>query len=232
VLNRQDAPGPLQGEFLIVLQRSIASLNTLLEDLLMLSRVEAGQEQRKIDMFDAASLLGELCSATKTFADERGLFLEIHGPVSLPVQGDIVKIRRIAQNLLLNALKYTERGGVRVTWGEHETEGLARWTICVQDTGPGLGGDSVAPLAQALERSTEESRAVDKEVSAMEEPAGAAALPSLSTRKPDGQSGGEGIGLSIVKRLCELLDASVEVETEPGKGSTFRIVFPRRYDAP
>jgi signal transduction histidine kinase len=56
-------------------------------------------------------------------------------------------------------------------------------------------------------------------------------LVSQSMRKP-GYESGEGIGLSIVKRLCELLEASVEVESEPGKGSTFRVIFPRIYDVP
>ena len=50
-------------------------------------------------------------------------------------------------------------------------------------------------------------------------------------RRPVHQERGEGIGLSIVKRLCELLDASVELESKPGEGTTFRVVLPRRYDA-
>jgi signal transduction histidine kinase len=54
-------------------------------------------------------------------------------------------------------------------------------------------------------------------------------LPSQSTHRPDTQATGQGIGLSIVKRLCDLLDASLDLVTEPGRGSTFRVMFPRRY---
>jgi signal transduction histidine kinase len=232
MLNRETSLESVRSQDMIVLQKSIASLHTLLDDLLTLSRAEAGQEQRKIESFDAAMLLRELCTTTKALADERALFLEAHGPATLPVQGDPGKIHRIAQNLILNALKYTEQGGVRVTWAEHGTEGLARWTLCVQDTGSGFQTGSVTPLAQALKESTEEAQALDTagdtEESAVRAEPG---LVSQSARKPDYESG-EGIGLSIVKRLCELLDASVEVETEPGKGSTFRIIFPRLYDVP
>ena len=56
-------------------------------------------------------------------------------------------------------------------------------------------------------------------------------VPAQSTILPPHQMPGEGVGLSIVKRLCELLDASLELETSPGEGSTFRVVLPRRYDA-
>jgi signal transduction histidine kinase len=218
---------------MIVLQKSIASLHTLLDDLLTLSRVEAGQEQRKIESFDAAVLLSELCASTKPLADELGLFLEARGPGALPVQGDPVKVRRIAQNLLLNALKYTEQGGVRVAWLEHGTDGLARWTLSVQDTGSGFQSASAAPLAQALIKSTEEAHAMADGAEPMENSA-LRAMPGIvspASRKSDFE-GGEGIGLSIVKRLCELLDARVEVQAEPGKGSAFRIIFPRLYDAP
>jgi signal transduction histidine kinase len=233
ILNRESALQSVRNEDVVMLQKSIASLYTLLDDLLTLSRVEAGQEQRKVESFDAASLLMELCTATKALASERGLFLETHGPATLFVQGDAVKVRRIAQNLILNALKYTENGGVRVTWAEHENEGLARWTLCIQDTGSGFQTGSVTPLARALKEATEEERAVEiaagdtGEMAARNEPG----LVSQSMRKP-GYESGEGIGLSIVKRLCELLEASVEVESEPGKGSTFRVIFPRIYDVP
>jgi signal transduction histidine kinase len=55
-------------------------------------------------------------------------------------------------------------------------------------------------------------------------------VPAQSYTLPESQQPGEGVGLSIVKRLCELLDASLELETSPGKGSTFRVVLPRHYN--
>ena len=231
ILNRESSLESAQNEDMGMLQRHIGSLHMLLDDLLTLSRMEAGQEERKLESFDAASLLTELCTANKTLAAERGLFLETDGPAPLSVQGDPVKVRRIAQNLILNALKYTAHGGVRVTWAEHENEGLARWTLCIQDTGSGLQTAAVAPLAQALKETTEEARAVEIEAGNTDEMAARTepGLASQSARKP-GYESGEGIGLSIVKRLCELLEACVEVESKPGNGSTFRIIFPRIYE--
>jgi signal transduction histidine kinase len=216
-----------------MLQQSVASLHKLLDDLLTLSRVEAGHEQRKVERFDAAALLSELCRATKPLAAERGLVLDTRGPEVLPVQGDPVKVRRIAQNLLLNAVHYTDKGGVRVTWGEHENQGLARWTLCIQDTGSGLETGSAGPLTQVLKEATDEARELEAEAGDSL-PAAARAEPELSSKSAHtpAPEAGEGIGLTIVKRLCELLEANVEVESEPGKGTTFRIIFPRTYDVP
>jgi signal transduction histidine kinase len=232
-LHRGNAAESARSESISVLQKSIASLHTLLDDLLTLSRVEAGQEQRNIESFDAAMLLRELCTSTKPLADERGLSLEADGPGALPVQGDPAKTHRIAQNLLLNALKYTEHGAIRVRWAEHEAEGFARWTLCIQDTGSGLQSGSAEPLMRALRESTQDTPASQSESKDAEKPAVSAepGRAAESAHKPVYENG-EGIGLSIVRRLCELLDAGIEVETELGKGSTFRVIFPRFYDLP
>jgi signal transduction histidine kinase len=233
LVHRENPVESRRSENISVLQRSITSLHTLLDDLLTLSRVEAGQDQRKIESFDAAMLLRELCTSTKPLAAERGLSLEANGPAALPVQGDPAKTHRIAQNLLLNALKYTERGGVRVAWAEHEAEGFARWTMCIQDTGSGFQSGSAEPLTRALRESTEDTPASESAAKGTEKPTAREepGLVSESARRPAYEIG-EGIGLSIVRRLCELLDAGIEVEAEPGKGSTFRIIFPRYYDLP
>jgi len=231
ILNRESSREPVRSEDIAMLQKSIGSLYTLLDDLLTLSRVEAGQEQLKIESFDAAALLTELCTTTSPLAAEGGLFLETDGPATFAVQGDAVKVRRIAQNLILNALKYTDDGGVSVTWAEHESEGLERWTLCIQDTGSGFQTASVTPLTRALEEATAVAESSELEAGDTDQtPAGnESGLASRSINKPGSESG-EGIGLSIVKRLCELLEASEEVESEPGKGSTFRVIFPRIYD--
>jgi signal transduction histidine kinase len=235
VLNQKEAPEQLRTESLNILQMGVASLHALLDDLILLSRLEAGGERRRIETLDAAVMLDELCTAMKSLADDRGLFLQVKGPASLIVQGDAVKIRRIAQNLLLNALKYTEQGGVRVIWEELDVGGLERWTLEVQDTGPGFQNGQATPLVPALKESTEEAHAVETTHEAerpFTQPDGLEALSSVSAHKPADHPPGEGIGLSIVKRLCGLLDATMEFESERGNGSTFRIIFPRRYDAP
>ena len=205
----------------------------MLNDLLSLARLEAGHEQRTLTRFDAAVLLRDFCAASQAAAAARGLFLKMEGPDTLPVEGDKAKVVRILQNLLLNALKYTRRGGVRVTWGDDRGRDTDRWTFSVQDTGPGIDENAAAPFAQELhdatyladqttETSTDRRRGI----------APATTLLSASEALPQEQQAGEGVGLTIVKRLCELLDAGLELATEAGRGSTFRVILPRRYAAP
>jgi signal transduction histidine kinase len=234
VLNDDRVPESERGEFRMMLQQGVSSLQALLEDLIMLSRLEAGHDRRNIARFDAGAMLEELCAAMKPMATERNLSFELEGPSLFMVQGDAVKTQRIAQNLLLNAIKYTEQGRVKVGWGEVAPDAYERWMLYVQDTGPGFEGGSVTPLAEAIKKSTEEVQVVEQEAQKAGQDstfvAPAPVLSSESMHRPDHQAPGEGIGLSIVKKLCELLDASLEFETERGKGSTFRVILPRRYD--
>ena len=232
-LSAEENDEALKAEFLNLLQKSVAALHDLLNNLLVLSRLEAGQEERDIQAVDAAMLLKELAASFQPMAAERGLWLRAEGPASLPAQGDAINIQRIAQNLLLNALKYTREGGVTMTWEELETDGLRRWALRVRDTGPGFQPGAAAPLAQAIEESTAEAKAVDGANGGGAAPVHEAPSTPPKSAKPRAPlPSGEGIGLAIVKRLCELLDASLELETEFGRGSAFRIVFPRSYDAP
>jgi signal transduction histidine kinase len=213
-----------------MLKRSVASLHALLNDLTSQARLDAGREQRAVQPFDAAQALDELCASSQAIAGEHGLYLKSEGPASLLVEGDRVKTCRIAQNLLLNALQYTKQGGIRVTWEDAGTD-TGRWMLCVQDTGPGLGTSATAPLSVALDAATRdmqqiENRATERGLGA-DNPDKAPTLESHSS--PVSGRPGEGIGLAIVKRLCELLDATLELQTEPGKGTTFRVTFPRSY---
>jgi signal transduction histidine kinase len=206
--------------FVGLVRRSADSLDTLLNDLIELARLEAGREQRNVTRFSVNSELGTLCESLQPLADSRQLFLKFTAPGLLDVDGDAVKVRRIAQNLILNALKYTEKGGVLVTC-EEVTPGdpremnpremnpremnpgqVPRWVLRVQDTGAGLDAAALAGKPPALS--------------------------SLAERRPPDHPS-EGVGLSIVKRLCDLLDATLELQTGQGVGTTFRITFPRNY---
>jgi signal transduction histidine kinase len=228
ILLREAETDPSRSSISQILQRSVTSLRGLLSDLMDLARLEAGQEYRRFRRFDAADMLREFCDNIRPLAAERNLFLKAEGPSSLPVVGDSVKILRIAQNLVLNALKVTERGGVCVQWEERLVPGAQQWVLCVQDTGPGFRPQSPsAPLESALREATEEAHELD--ASAGTPAAPAATLDSQSDPRSFNIPAGEGIGLSIVKRLCELLDASLELETAPGAGTTFRVVLPRVY---
>jgi signal transduction histidine kinase len=221
-------------QFVALLQRSVSSLHAMLGDVMNLAKLQAGHETREVREYDAAAMLTELCETFRPMAKERGLFLEVAGPPSLRVEGDEVKTRRIAQNLLLNALRYTETGGMTVSWGDSREGDAERWMLCVRDSGPGFHAGPGAPLAGAMEAATEEAKLVqERDVgshSASSAIGGEEAAPAPDAREVH-QVRGEGIGLSIVKRLCELLDAAIELDTTPNVGTTFRVVFPRRYAA-
>lgn len=227
----ESLPEPLRVEVADMLDKSVTSLHEMLDDLLSLARLEAGHEQRDLTTFDAAAVLRDFCTASQTAAMEHGLFLKMDGPPTLIVEGDKSKIIRILQNLLLNAIKYTPRGGVSVTWGADEGRDTDRWTFSVQDTGPGIDENNAAPLAQELHDATVASDdATQSSPDRRRDIAPATTLASASEPVANGQPPGEGVGLSIVKRLCELLDAGLELATKPGQGSTFRVILPRRYD--
>jgi len=234
LLNEGSAlPEPFRVEVADMLSKSVTSLHEMLNDLLSLARLEAGQEMREITTFDAAVLLRDFCTASQAAATDRGLFLKMDGPDTLPVEGDKPKVLRILQNLLLNAVKYTQRGGVSVTWGEDRGRDTDRWTFSVQDTGPGIDEAHAAPMAQEIHNATEVSDdARDESTDRRRDIPAATTLPSESEAALKEEQPGEGVGLSIVKRLCELLDAGLELATKPGQGSTFRVILPRSYDPP
>ena len=126
-LSSSAAPASIREKFLLLLQRSTSSLHMMLDDVMDLARLQAGQELLDVKQFDAARLLRELCEELHTQAHERGLYLESGGPDSLIVEGDAVKTRRVAQNLLINALKYTREGGVTVNLGDSKENDPDRW---------------------------------------------------------------------------------------------------------
>ena len=191
-----------------LLESGVRNLTDMMSDLLDMARLEAGIETREARAFDASELLQGMCASWSGLAEEKGLRFESNGPQTLRVEGDPIKVRRIAQNLALNAIKYTAHGQVRVSWGETEADA---WFLEIADTGEGLEKSGAVPLAQKLE-----SAAPD-------------APPStFSPQSPAHSSKGEGIGLAIVRRLCELLDASIEMNSTD-QGSTFRLCFPIAY---
>jgi signal transduction histidine kinase len=199
-------------DFVRILMRNVTTLHHLLDDVTSLARLEAGREHRRVEPIDVSPIFQQLCEGIRPLAQHHRLYLRCEGPPGFAADGDAVKIRRIAQNLILNAVKYTREGGITVIWGDCGPDDGKRWELRVVDTGPGIHSGSAEPLAQAL------GNVAEKPVP--EEP------PS---KKSIREEAGEGIGLSIVKRLCELLDATIELKSVKDVGTTFRILFPRKY---
>jgi signal transduction histidine kinase len=200
-------------DFVRILMRNVTSLHHLLEDVTSLARLQAGQEQRRIEPLDVSPLMQQLCEGIRPLAQQHHLFLRCDGPPGFATEGDAIKIRRIAQNLVLNAVKFTREGGITVSWGDSEPNDPKRWTLTIQDTGPGFHSSAGKPLSSALEVEATSSRT-------------ATARPAVVGGQDES---GEGIGLSIVKRLCDMLDGAIEISSVEGVGTTFRIRFPRKY---
>jgi len=223
-----------RAQFMDMLNRNLGNVQTMLTSLMDLSRLEAGQEKLTINSFDASQLLREMVASAQPMAAERSIVLQADGPDTLPVETDPVKLQRIVQNLLLNALKYTtstpERPAlVSVSWS---VEGDYRWAFSIQDSGPGLPNTVVGVLGDQLRPSVEPTAVLGADqsepvavlpidVPQVPTPAELEALPINPTK-------GEGVGLQIVKRLCELLDANLDIETKEGRGTLFRIRMPIR----
>jgi signal transduction histidine kinase len=232
-LTSAKAKGDAQQMFLASLDRNVRALHRLLEDVTSLARLQGGQELRTLEEMDASRLLRELAEDMQSMAVERKLLLAFDGPDMLMVQGDAIKIRRIVQNLVLNAIKYTHQGGVSVSWGDGITPDTDRWFVQVKDTGPGFHAGPGSSLAGALEAATDQAKDAVAEdtlgdVPHVKGPQPARPAPRIDARAVVQQEG-EGIGLSIVKRLCELLDASIEMDSRIGEGTTFRVLLPRQY---
>ena len=230
LLKLDDLSNEDRDRFLDILNRNLTNIQSMLTGLMDLSRLEAGQEPLQAEEFDAAQLLTELVANAQPIAAERGLILRADGPPSLPVITDRVKIYRIAQNLVVNALKYTpsrpdHRGMVSVSWSN---ENDWRWGFSVQDSGPGLPDGLLEVFHKQLKPTVEPTSVLSTDAAqpVASKPNEEHKIPSgPSLDRPDAstQEKGEGVGLQIVKRLCEMVGANLEIESIAGRGTLFRI---------
>ena len=181
------------------LQKSLGSMEaqavrmeSLITDLLWLSRIESVEGERKDDQLDLVDLLVHLCDELKTAWPDREI--ELVTSSSLGVLGNAAELRSAISNLIVNALKYSE-APISVTWSDT----LVGPELLVEDRGRGID-------AKHIPRLTERFYRVDKSRSQA--------------------TGGTGLGLAIVKHVAVSHDAKLFIDSELGRGSTFRLVFP------
>jgi PAS domain S-box-containing protein len=196
---------PEQREFVAMIQTGGRALERLIADILDLSRIEAGNVEIDKNPFALHQCVTETCALFAAKARESGLLLEskIEPGVPAIVTGDATRISQILNNLVGNALKFTDRGritvGVNCARGEPITAGSKRRELrvffTVADTGIGLPADKIADLFKPFSQ-------ID-----------------TSTHR---RRGGTGLGLVISKRLCELMGGTISVESRLGDGTTFR----------
>ncbi|MBD2755158.1 sensor histidine kinase [Spirosoma validum] len=210
-------------KYVDMLNRNLTSIGDMLLQLTDYARIEAGQDKLDITAFDAATLVRECVDLSQPLVEHRNLILQGDGPDSLPVHSDAVKVQRILQNLLYNALKYTKSGWVNVSWAQ---ENETRWILSVQDSGPGYNPNSptglLAEQLKPLSELTSAHQSDGPDEYPLQEPP---TTEALKTPAASHQKESEGLGLFIVKKLCELLQASMDIESALGKGTLVRIRF-------
>ncbi|RYF69950.1 MAG: HAMP domain-containing histidine kinase, partial [Cytophagaceae bacterium] len=200
-----------QATLIEMLSRNLLSIRDMLFQLTDFARIEAGHEHVAAKEFDVSILLHETVSNAQIAAKVRNLEMKAEGP-SLVIKSDRLKIQRILQNLLFNALKYTKSGSIYVSWAK---ENDTRWIMSVQDSGPGLSKGPAALLASQLRPLAQ--------LTSAHQPEGPPAYPSQQAPDTLSEKPSENLGLFIVKKFCELLKASMDIETAPGQGTLIRI---------
>jgi PAS domain S-box-containing protein len=176
-------------------------LLVLINDILDLSKIEAGRLEFQLQEFNLEQLIRATAEELRSLAEQKGLALNIHIHLQeSQVFNDTTRLRQILVNLLSNAIKFTEKGHVCVEVCE---AGNDRIRLIVQDTGIGI--------AQAdLEHIFEEFRQIDQTLSK--------------------KYSGTGLGLAITDWLVQMMQGSISVESQLGQGSTFSIEIPRRLE--
>ena len=196
----QDLAGPLNDEQrkqLGMVQTSSRHLLALINDVLDLSKIEAGQLSLSFSTFDLRSSIEKTVQLVKPLAEKNGLDIQVQigGEVGA-VTSDQRRLEQIMLNLLNNAVKFTEKGEIRVTCRADGPD----YELAVSDTGIGIDAGGFATLFQPFHQ-----------------------IDTGLSRKREGT----GLGLSICRKLIRLMGGSIDVKSRIGRGSTFTVRFPK-----
>ena len=189
-------------EHVETIRRNGTHLLQIINDILDLSKIEAGKMNVELLPCSPSKVLAEVASLMRLRAKQKGLDFEVtfSGAVPASVHSDAVRLRQIVVNLVGNAIKFTERGSVRVFVRCSGAEGpFAMLVVQVVDTGIGLSPEQISSLFQPFSQAD-----------------------SSTSRR----FGGSGLGLTICKRLAGLLGGEMTVQSAIGRGSVFTLAVP------
>ena len=171
-------------------------LLTLINDILDLSKIEAGKMELYLEEFDVAGMVGDVAATVQTLVAKKNNRLVVHCPPEAgEMRADLTKVRQSLFNLLSNAAKFTENGEITLDVRRDGGDLL----FAVRDSGIGMTADQMAGLFEAFSQAD-----------------------ASTTRK----YGGTGLGLAITRRFCRMMGGDALVESEPGKGSVFTLRLP------
>ncbi len=204
----EDTPlNPEQQKFLSVARGSSEGLIQIINDILDFSKIESGKLDISAVPFDIRNSIDEVAKLFKPTVDEKNIHLNIHLADNIPgaLVADPQRIRQVLFNLIGNAIKFTDDGGVdvRVDYKNHNNEG--EFLVSVQDTGIGIPQDKHDKLFENFEQ-----------------------CDASYSRK----YGGTGLGLAISKRLVSIMGGAIGFTSAPEKGSTFWFSLPAIYQEP
>jgi PAS domain S-box-containing protein len=191
----------IQINYLENLRYSAYSLLDIINDILDLSKIEADRLELENTQFNLSDLIEKTAMMMAHRCSEKGIALitEIAPDIPKTVIGDPVRIRQIILNLLSNAVKFTEKGEIEISAKYKVQSSKCDLTIMVEDTGIGIPADKLATIFESFTQAE-----------------------GSTTRK----YGGTGLGLTISKRLAEMMNGSITVESTFGKGSCFYVNLP------
>ena len=190
-----------QIEYASVIQSSGKGLLTLIDEILDLSKIEAGKMELEYGEVKISAISDELQSMFAPLAKDKGIEFSVTSSTGVPatIESDRLRLEQILRNLISNALKFTKKGFVRLEIDR--PEGLISFSV--RDTGIGIPSDKQQTIFEAFQQA------------------------DGSTRR---QFGGTGLGLSISRELAQLLGGEIRLSSEEGKGSEFTLLIPERKD--
>jgi two-component system sensor histidine kinase RpfC len=198
---------PQQGELVQLLRHSATVLRSLVDDVLDITKIEAGRITIEVAPFDLHACINGLIQLLRPHAQAKGLTLTavVDPALEYRVKGDSHHLRQVLLNLLGNAIKFTERGEVTLVASlEQESDVAVTARFEVRDTGIGIAPEAIDAIFERFVQADQST-----------------------TRK----YGGTGLGTTIAKQLVELMGGSIGVQSELGKGSTFWLELPLLRDA-
>jgi signal transduction histidine kinase len=177
-----------------------AHLLGLINDILDLSKIEAGKMELYLEDIDITALVREVAGVARPLIVRNHNVLEIDCPAHVgAMRVDLIKLRQILLNLLSNAAKFAENGAITLTVRRLTRDELEWWTFSVRDTGIGMTADQLERIFEAFSQA------------------------DASTTRT---YGGTGLGLAISRHFCRLMGGDIGVESAPGSGSTFTVTLP------
>jgi signal transduction histidine kinase/CheY-like chemotaxis protein len=192
---------PDQTDYVRSLTSSTQHALALIDDILDLSKLEAGKLALRPQDVDIAELVRETVELVATRAWDKGLEIGVVHAAGAPslIRGDAARIKQIIYNLLGNAVKFTQSGGVRLEIANSPaSDGRDRLSLSISDTGPGISEADQETLFESFERGAAEREGVEE---------------------------GAGLGLSMVRRLVQAMDSAIGIESQLGRGSNFWVTF-------